>query len=133
MILSWFFPWIVIPFSSCKLVFKIVIPSDVVISSHVSFASLSSLSVHASGLFQIMIPSDSSLERGLGGSSLGGLGSSVSSLPYDGVGTSLMAVLTTVLSCLAKHSPASNSSEASLERMSAAGDTMASRSSDIIR
>ncbi|XP_025077165.1 LOW QUALITY PROTEIN: S phase cyclin A-associated protein in the endoplasmic reticulum-like [Pomacea canaliculata] len=80
----------------------------------------------------IMIPSDSSLERGLGGSSLGGLGSSVSSLPYDGVATSLMAVLTTVLSCLAKHSPASNSSEASLERMSAAGDTMASRSSDII-
>ncbi|KAL8602244.1 hypothetical protein ACOMHN_022757 [Nucella lapillus] len=53
-------------------------------------------------------------------------------LPYDAVAASLMWVLTIVLSCLAKHNPVSNSSEASLERMSATGDTMACRSNDII-
>ncbi|XP_076464959.1 S phase cyclin A-associated protein in the endoplasmic reticulum-like isoform X2 [Babylonia areolata] len=53
-------------------------------------------------------------------------------LPYDSVAASLMSVLTVVLSCLAKHNPASNSSEASLERMSATSDTMACRSNDII-
>ena len=72
-----------------------------------------------------MIPSDQPCRLGSGDGNAG--------LPYDSVAAGLMVVLTTVLSCLAKHNPASNSSEASLERMSATGDTMSCRSSDIIR
>lgn len=44
-----------------------------------------------------------------------------------------MQLLATVLSCLAKHSPASNVSEASAERMSGTVDTVSTRSNDLIR
>ncbi|KAK7501611.1 hypothetical protein BaRGS_00007042, partial [Batillaria attramentaria] len=71
----------------------------------------------------MMIPSERSPERGSGDHPM---------LPYDSVAASLMSVITTALSCLAKHSPTTNASEASLERMSATGDTMACRSNDII-
>lgn len=72
----------------------------------------------------MMIPSERLPDQGGGGDH--------PALPYDCVAASLMSVLTTVLSFLAKHSPATNSSEASLERMSATGDTMSCRSNDII-
>lgn len=55
-----------------------------------------------------------------------------SRLPYDPLAVSLMQLLATVLSCLAKHSPASNVSEASAERMSGTVDTVSSRSNDLI-
>jgi hypothetical protein len=82
--------------------------------------------VNVNFVFQIMVPNDAPLRPGSGDDSK-------RVLPYDCVAASLMVVLTTVLSCLAKHSPASTSSEASLERMSATNDTMSVRSNDIIR
>lgn len=74
----------------------------------------------------VMIPADQAVKT------TNSNGDQQDHLPYDAVAASLMSVLTIVLSCLAKHNPASNSSEASLERMSATGDTMACRSNDII-
>lgn len=53
-------------------------------------------------------------------------------LPFDPVCCSLMQVLATVLTCLAKNNPASNCSEASAERMSATGDAFMNRGNDII-
>ncbi|XP_078316158.1 S phase cyclin A-associated protein in the endoplasmic reticulum-like isoform X2 [Crassostrea virginica] len=53
-------------------------------------------------------------------------------LPYDALVVSLMQLLSTVLSCLAKHKPSVNVSEASAERMSGTVDTVSSRSNDLI-
>ncbi|XP_023932135.1 S phase cyclin A-associated protein in the endoplasmic reticulum-like isoform X1 [Lingula anatina] len=53
-------------------------------------------------------------------------------LPHDVVCTSLMQLIATILSCLAKQNPSSNSSEASAERMSSTGDAFMSRGNDII-
>ncbi|KAK3743773.1 hypothetical protein RRG08_043505 [Elysia crispata] len=53
-------------------------------------------------------------------------------LPFDPVCCSLMQVLATVLTCLAKNNPASNCSEASAERMTATGDAFMNRGNDII-
>ncbi|XP_062612464.1 S phase cyclin A-associated protein in the endoplasmic reticulum-like isoform X2 [Saccostrea cucullata] len=53
-------------------------------------------------------------------------------LPYDALALSLMQLMSTVLSCLAKNNPASNVSEASAERMSGTVDTVSSRANDLI-
>ncbi|XP_056020838.1 S phase cyclin A-associated protein in the endoplasmic reticulum-like isoform X2 [Ostrea edulis] len=53
-------------------------------------------------------------------------------LPYDAFALSLMQLMSTVLSCLAKNSPLSNVSEASAERMSGTVDTVSSRGNDLI-
>ncbi|XP_048254024.1 S phase cyclin A-associated protein in the endoplasmic reticulum-like [Haliotis rufescens] len=53
-------------------------------------------------------------------------------LPYDPLAASLMQVVASVLSCLAKNNPTLHSSEASLERMSSSGDAFANRGNDII-
>ncbi|XP_052278081.1 S phase cyclin A-associated protein in the endoplasmic reticulum-like isoform X2 [Dreissena polymorpha] len=53
-------------------------------------------------------------------------------LPYNLLGISLLQLLTIMLSCLAKNSPSTKSSEASLERMSNTVDAFTSRGNDII-
>ena len=56
------------------------------------------------------------------------------SVPCDALATSLLHLLVTVLSCLARNSPVLNSSEASAERMLSSGrDAFSSRSNDVVR
>lgn len=74
-----------------------------------------------------MMPNDQNL------SSLSSSSSQPASLPYDAVAVSTLQLVSTVLSCLAKHNPSINSSEASMERMSGTGDAFMSRGNDMIR
>ncbi|KAJ8318369.1 hypothetical protein KUTeg_003460 [Tegillarca granosa] len=59
--------------------------------------------------------------------------SSSGKLPYDTMAVSLLQLLATILSCLAKYNPAINCSEASVERMTGTGDAFTSRGNDVIR
>ena len=54
-------------------------------------------------------------------------------LPHNLLSINLLQLLTIILTCLAKNSPSTKSSEASLERMSNTVDTFTSRGNDIIR
>ncbi|XP_036365773.1 S phase cyclin A-associated protein in the endoplasmic reticulum isoform X3 [Octopus sinensis] len=54
-------------------------------------------------------------------------------LPSDSLSISLMQLISSILSCLAKNNPLSNSSEASVERMSSSGDAFLNRGNDLIR
>ncbi|XP_076101540.1 S phase cyclin A-associated protein in the endoplasmic reticulum-like isoform X1 [Mytilus galloprovincialis] len=74
----------------------------------------------------VMMPNDQNL------SSLSSSSSQPASLPYDAVAVSTLQLVSTVLSCLAKHNPSINSSEASMERMSGTGDAFMSRGNDMI-
>ena len=56
-----------------------------------------------------------------------------SRLSYDLLGSSLMQLIATILSCLSKKNPSANSSEASAVRMSSSGDAFISRVNDIVR
>ncbi|CAI9733996.1 phase cyclin A-associated in the endoplasmic reticulum-like isoform X1 [Octopus vulgaris] len=53
-------------------------------------------------------------------------------LPSDSLSISLMQLISSILSCLAKNNPLSNSSEASVERMSSSGDAFLNRGNDLI-
>ncbi|CAC5420269.1 S phase cyclin A-associated protein in the endoplasmic reticulum [Mytilus coruscus] len=74
----------------------------------------------------VMMPNDQNL------SSMSSSSSQPASLPYDSVAVSTLQLVSTVLSCLAKHNPSINSSEASMERMSGTGDAFMSRGNDMI-
>ena len=76
---------------------------------------------------QVMMPDDQNL------SSTSSNNSQPTSLPYDSAAVSLLQLLSTILSCLAKHNPSINSSEASMERMSSTGDAFMNRGNDMIR
>ena len=83
--------------------------------------------------FQLLLPAEQ-----LRPSSAGSASESTSSppdpkLPYNVLALHLMQLLSTILSCLAKNSPATKSSEASIERMGNTVDTFTSRGNDIIR
>lgn len=84
---------------------------------------------------QFLLPDTQSRPgSGLSTSSTQSTGSGASNkLPYDAFALSLMQLMSTVLSCLAKNSPLSNVSEASAERMSGTVDTVSSRGNDLIR
>lgn len=53
-------------------------------------------------------------------------------LPSDSLSVGLMQLISSILSCLAKNNPLSNSSEASVERMSSSGDAFLNRGNDLI-
>ncbi|KAL4227984.1 hypothetical protein ACF0H5_013422 [Mactra antiquata] len=53
-------------------------------------------------------------------------------IPYNLLGINLLQLLAVILTCLAKNSPSTKSSEASLERMSNTVDAFTSRGNDII-
>ena len=59
--------------------------------------------------------------------------SCLSQLTFDPLGSALMQLIASILTCLAKHNPSLISSEASLERMSSSGDAFMNRVNDIIR
>lgn len=54
-------------------------------------------------------------------------------LPYNLLGINLLQLLTVLLTCLAKNSPSTKASEASMERMGNTVDAFTSRGNDIIR
>lgn len=54
-------------------------------------------------------------------------------LPYNLLAINLLQLLAILLTCLAKNSPSTKSSEASIERMGNTVDTFTSRGNDVIR
>ncbi|KAK3584862.1 hypothetical protein CHS0354_027613 [Potamilus streckersoni] len=76
----------------------------------------------------LMVPQETPVQSGSAG--LPGVGSP--KLPTNSVAVSLIQLLSSILSCLAKHNPMSNSSDASVERMGNTTDAFTSRGSDVI-